>query len=275
MIRGAGWLRPPFLGQKGPFLACFCQAAHVGLETTPAWAAWSSIGRVRGRSKQARRAPLVGAWALGSEGGSASRKPESGGALGCSFSSVNEGRRRLLAAEFRCSSAIGIRSVVTNAKSAVRIGLRARAPSACELPRRPVVKQRCDRRFVVCAAKAGRSSINELETRAGFVLCTNLSELVIQHLSAAHGRGSCTIRSTKGEPYAERKAVRDRSDPFEALYRKVGLREPIILDLTLMPRRARAGCAQCRTHRHDGVDHACHRVYLDHIRPEHPLSQAR
>ena len=88
MRRGAGWLRAPFLGQKGPFLACFCQAAHVGLETTPAWAAWSSIGRVRGRSKQARRAPLVGAWALGSEGGSASRKPESGGALGCSFLSV-------------------------------------------------------------------------------------------------------------------------------------------------------------------------------------------
>ena len=99
MRRGEGWPRAPFLGQKGSFLACFCQAAHVGLETTPAWAAWSSIGHVRGRSKQARRAPLVGAWALGSEGGSASRKPESGGALGCSFSSVNEGRGRLLAAD--------------------------------------------------------------------------------------------------------------------------------------------------------------------------------
>ena len=180
---------------------------------------------------------------------------------------MNAGNRRSFVADTGLERRFGIHSAATNAKSAERTALRPRAPSACELPRRPVVKQRCDRRFVVCAAKAGRSSINELETRAGFVLCTNLSELVIQHLSAAHGRGSCTMRSTKGEPYAESKAVRGRSDPFEALYRRVGLREPIILDLTLMPRRARAGCAQCRTHRHDGVDHACHRVYLDHIRP--------
>ena len=39
-------------------------------------------------------------------------------------------------------------------------------------------------------------------------------------------------RRKKGEPYAESKAVRDRSDPFEALYRRAGLREPIIMDST-------------------------------------------
>ena len=158
-------------------------------------------------NERARPCALVGARALGSKARSASREAKTDGAHGRVSSSVNTGTRRLFAADTGLERSFGTRSAVVNAKSAERIALRPRALSAFELPRRPVVKPRYDGRSARRAAKIGCEPVTELLSRGRFGTSTEYSDLVTRHLSAAHGRTSCTMRSAKAASYATSSTV--------------------------------------------------------------------
>ena len=169
-------------------------------------------------NERARPCALVGARALGSKARSASREAKTDGAHGRVSSSVNTGTRRLFAADTGLERSFGTRSAVVNAKSAEQIALRPRALSAFELPRRPVVKPRYDGRSARRAAKIDWMLVTELQSRGSFGVCTKLADLVTWHSSAAHGGGSCTMRSTKAASYTSIVTVRGSSETVGALH---------------------------------------------------------
>ena len=122
-----------------------------------------------------------------------------------------------------------------NAKSADRSASRPRAPSACDLPRRPVVKPRYDGRSAGRAAKIDWMLVTELQSRGSFGVCTKLADLVTWHSSAAHGGGSCTMRSTKAASYTSIVTVRASSEAVGALHRRMSQVAHNIRESTLPP----------------------------------------
>ena len=71
------------------------------------------------------------------------------------------------------------------------------------------------------AAKIDLMLVTELQSRGSFGVCTKLADLVTWHSSAAHGGGSCTMRSTKAASYTSIVTVRGSSETVGALHRRM------------------------------------------------------
>ena len=77
--------------------------------------------------------------------------------------------------------------------------------------------------------------VTQLLSRGRFGTSTEYSDLVTRHLSAAHGRSSCTMRSAEAAPYASSSTVLGLAEDLEALQRRLSWVEQNLFDSTPPP----------------------------------------